>query len=86
MDFETHRILADNAFKKVEEMYQSNNHEFDLEMLHFAHVARLHYAYTAIDRADQRMQEAIKKADEMLIKVYLKLGLVEAAKFIEDHR
>lgn len=86
MDFESHRILAENAYKKAVQMYEENNPEQYRDMLHFAHVARLHFAFTSKDPTDERMLEGIEKSDELLIKVYELLDLEKAAAFIQKHK
>ncbi len=86
MDVETHKILADNAFKKAEDIYNANEEKSYRDMLHFAHVARLHYEYSSMDKKDIRFLTDIRKTDDFLIKVYQKLGLPKAADFIIEHR
>lgn len=86
MDFESHRILAENAYIKALEMVEANEPKQYRDMLHFAHVARLHFAFTSKDLADERMIEGIKKTDELLIQIYQLLGLDDAARFIKEHQ
>ena len=86
MEVDKHKILADNAFKKAVEIYESNDESMYRDMLHFAHVARLHYEYSCMDKKDIDFLTRIKKADDFIIKVYSKLGFISAAEFIDNNR
>jgi heterodisulfide reductase subunit B len=83
MDPNSHKRLADNAFIKANEIFKTNKKEEYKDMIHFAHVARLHYAYSSLDKADEEMNKNIAKADEFIINVYKKLGLFDSALYFE---
>ncbi|XFA99004.1 hypothetical protein ACAG96_00135 [Candidatus Izemoplasma sp. B36] len=85
MDPNSHKRLADNAFIKAKEIFNKEIKTEYKNMLHFAHVARLHYQYASLDPNNEEMNRLIKKTDQFLIEVYKKLELFDTVKFLEKN-
>lgn len=86
MDFDSHRMLAENALKKGQAMLDAKDESLYLSLLHFAHVARLHYEYSGNDKQDPAYKENLRKADDFLVLVCRSIGLNDTANFIDSHR
>ncbi|HOO44386.1 MAG TPA: hypothetical protein PKU69_04870 [Bacillota bacterium] len=86
MDVLSHKKLAENALIKAKEMLETNDKSLHLTILHFAHVARLHYEYSSMDKSDEEYLKNMAEADDFLIEVCHKIGLEDTAKFIENNR
>jgi len=86
VDFDTHKILADNACIKTSELLDKPEltKEEAVILVDFAHTARLHYWFSGFDKNTPEMKENLKKANELVERAYRKLGLEKAATWFKE--
>jgi len=81
MDKKAHKLMAEHAMGKVKDLlakeYLSEKEE--LTLIHHAHSARMHYGYSSEGNEDEESLQNIKKADDMIVESYTRLGLEDAA-------
>ena len=75
MDPKDHKRLAENAYAKAMEMY--SNDENTIELLDFAHGARLHYCYSSLDKEEEEMRKNIEKAEELIRNIHKHMDVYE---------
>lgn len=68
MDPKDHKRLADNAYIKALELFE--NEEYSMDLLDFAHGARLHYNYSAFNKDEKEVVDNINKSEELLRRIY----------------
>ena len=84
MDPKDHKRLADNAYQKAVDIFESKDKQQFKEMVHFAHAARLHYSFSSFDPKEKEMNQNIQKCDTFIHKMYLYLELHQMNQFLES--
>lgn len=75
MDPKDHKRLADNAYNKAVTLLEQK--ELSMDLLDFAHGARLHYSYSSFDPNEQEVKKNIEKTDHLLKDIYSLINIFD---------
>jgi len=86
MDYDTHRILADNACLKIDALLKKDelSDEEKVTLIDFAHTARLHYCFSGATKTEPAVHANLEKANKLVMEAYRKVGLDGTALWFEN--